>query len=171
MKAISLWEPHASLMRTTAKKIETRSWATEYRGRLLICATKTGLPEVELLELLSRWEFQGGLAPLLGHSLDLKGNGWYDVGPEHLNFGKAVAIVQVINCKPTVQLTDDEIGTDRPFGNFAPGRFAWITNMVRKDFTPFPVKGHQGFFTVADEFIDEMLRYPVLRRESHEGQL
>lgn len=40
MKLISLWEPWASLMAIGAKKIETRSWATSYRGWLAIHAAK-----------------------------------------------------------------------------------------------------------------------------------
>ncbi len=38
MKAITLWQPWASLIAIGAKKIETRSWATKYRGPLAIHA-------------------------------------------------------------------------------------------------------------------------------------
>ncbi len=157
MKAISLWEPWASLMRTTAKKIETRHWATVYRGPLLICAAKGGVLKMEVISMLSRWPFQGGLAPLVGKPLDLTGSSWPGVNIEHLNFGKAVAIVELVDCRPTGQMTLDEIGTDMPFGNYKPGRFAWITKMIRNDFEPFPVKGHQGFFSVDDELIEQHL--------------
>src|SRR5262245_34467015 len=40
MKALSLWQPHATLMTVGAKKIETRSWATDYRGLVAIHAAK-----------------------------------------------------------------------------------------------------------------------------------
>jgi hypothetical protein len=40
MKALSLLQPWATLVIIGAKKIETRSWATDYRGRLLIHASK-----------------------------------------------------------------------------------------------------------------------------------
>lgn len=33
MKAISLWQPWASLMAVGAKRYETRSWGTLYRAR------------------------------------------------------------------------------------------------------------------------------------------
>lgn len=39
MKAISLLQPWASLVVMGAKKIETRSWNTKYRGELLIHAS------------------------------------------------------------------------------------------------------------------------------------
>ncbi len=40
MKAISLWQPHASLIPFRLKRNETRSWGTSYRGPLLICSAK-----------------------------------------------------------------------------------------------------------------------------------
>lgn len=52
MKAISLWQPWASLVAVGAKKIETRSWATKYRGSLAIHATKKW--NLELSEMLMK---------------------------------------------------------------------------------------------------------------------
>jgi len=40
MKAISLWQPWASMIAYGKKTIETRKWSTSYRGDLLICSTK-----------------------------------------------------------------------------------------------------------------------------------
>lgn len=40
MKVITLWEPWASLIAVGAKMIETRSWNTNYRGRIAIHAAK-----------------------------------------------------------------------------------------------------------------------------------
>lgn len=40
MKAISLWQPWASLIALGIKRIETRGWPTAYRGPLLIHAAK-----------------------------------------------------------------------------------------------------------------------------------
>ncbi len=40
MKAISLHQPWANLIRDGKKKIETRFWPTKYRGDLVICSTK-----------------------------------------------------------------------------------------------------------------------------------
>lgn len=40
MKAISLWQPWASLIREGKKTIETRRWYTHFRGDLVICSTK-----------------------------------------------------------------------------------------------------------------------------------
>lgn len=40
MKAISIKQPFASLILEGKKTIETRTWKTDYRGPLLICAGK-----------------------------------------------------------------------------------------------------------------------------------
>lgn len=40
MKALSLWQPWATLIANGAKQIETRSWSTSYRGPILIHAAK-----------------------------------------------------------------------------------------------------------------------------------
>jgi len=40
MKAISIKEPYASLIHSGRKTIETRTWKTDYRGPLLLCASK-----------------------------------------------------------------------------------------------------------------------------------
>jgi len=40
MKAISIKEPYASMIRRGEKLIETRTWKTDYRGDLLLCASQ-----------------------------------------------------------------------------------------------------------------------------------
>ena len=155
MKAISLWEPWASLIRTGAKTFETRSWSTPYRGKLLICAAQGGLPKYKLEELISKRRFQEGLKPLIRHLK--RGNSNIQVAPEHLSFGKAVALVELIDCIPTEVLSNRAIGTDMPFGNFSEGRFAWKLKLLRNDFTPFPIKGYQRLYNVDDNIVNRRL--------------
>jgi hypothetical protein len=142
VKALSLWEPWASLMATGAKSIETRHWATSYRGPLLICAAARRIKS-ELWALLDDPDFQTGLADYS------PSHGPGDpVLPDDLNFGHAVALVDLVRCVPTEHLDHAiDIGKDLPFGNFTPGRFGWITEGLRR-LRPFPVKGHQRLFTV-----------------------
>lgn len=40
MKALSVREPWATLIRDGVKSIETRSWRTDFRGDLCLCACK-----------------------------------------------------------------------------------------------------------------------------------
>jgi activating signal cointegrator 1 len=151
MKAISLWEPWASLIRTGAKKWETRSWTTNYRGKLLICASKAGLTFYEFNHLLCCNQFQQGLAPLIGQELNFNRFPCPSVKMMHLNFGKAVCIVNLTDCKRTDDLTQGEIEAERLFGDFSLGRFAWRLDDVQI-IEPFPVKGRQGFFNVEVPF-------------------
>jgi len=44
MKALSLWQPWASLIALDVKRIETRGWSTKYRGPLAIHAGKSEPP-------------------------------------------------------------------------------------------------------------------------------
>ena len=46
MKAISLKDPWATMVMKGEKTIETRVWQTEYRGKLLICASAAPKSEV-----------------------------------------------------------------------------------------------------------------------------
>ncbi len=58
MKAITIWQPWASLIACGAKKYETRSWATNYRGPIAIHAARLNpiklladIPNEMLLEM------------------------------------------------------------------------------------------------------------------------
>ncbi len=45
MKVLSLTEPYATLIKLGKKKIETRSFKTNYRGELYIHASSTKIPK------------------------------------------------------------------------------------------------------------------------------
>ena len=152
MKALSLWQPWASLIATGAKKYETRSWETSYRGPLLICAAKRRV-WAELNHYLCRLDFVGGLAPLKELPLDLKGETWVHLAPEDLPSGKAVTLVDLVDCLKTENLTLGEYFPEQTFGDFTPGRFAWKLENVRRFKDPFPVKGGQRLFEVPDEIL------------------
>ena len=46
MKAITIWQPWASMLACGAKQYETRSWATKYRGPIAIHAAALKIPGV-----------------------------------------------------------------------------------------------------------------------------
>ena len=130
MKAISIWEPWASLMACGAKKNETRIWFTKYRGPLLICAAKR-CRDAAGLEAL-RCAVKQGYGP-------------------YMKYGMAVCVVTLFGCIPTVEAMDSE-DLELALGNYMPGRFAWLTNNLRQ-IKPFPVTGKQGLFNVDDSLI------------------
>ena len=148
VRALSLWEPWASLMATGAKSIETRPWTTSYRGPLLICAAKRRVLR-DLWDDLDCSSFQQGLAGLFPEDRP--------VLPGDLNFGDGVALVDLVDCVQTGLLrAENRIGSDALFGNFAIGRYGWVTTRVRR-LRPFPVTGRQGLFSV--ELPDDLAGY------------
>jgi len=85
MKAISLWEPWATAIAIGAKKIETRSWATSYRGPLAIHAAKLAS------------HAPGIYAPLLRPVFAAAGITEF----RHLAFGCVVATCRVVDVRRT----------------------------------------------------------------------
>lgn len=140
MKAISLWEPWATLMALGLKTIETRHWPTKYKGDLLICAAKGGLTKAQMKEIMGK----KGFFETFGLDLSI------------LNFGKAVCVVSLVACEKIdedlIKVVERLPADEKHFGDYTPGRYAWIT----RDFSriePFEVKGRQGFFEVDDSLI------------------
>jgi len=125
IKAISLWEPWATAMAMNIKKVETRSWPTNYRGMLLICAAKKKMSN-EAMEV--HW-----IAESYGFKIEP-------------HYGMAVAIVDLIRCD--VITLFEPCSLEHALGDYRAGRFAWTTNLLKRLKNPFPVKGKQGFFNV-----------------------
>lgn len=137
MKAISLWQPWASLCITGNKLVETRSWATSHRGTLLIHA---GLKTTHaLIELCHEEPFRTAL-----RSIGIKR--WQD-----MPFGVVLGHVQLIECLPTEGYDVD--GPERAFGDYTPGRFAWVLCDPVAFATPMPAKGRQQLFDIRPEEI------------------
>ena len=148
MRAISLWQPWASLIEAGAKPFETRSWSTDYRGPLVICAAKGGMRRCELIEVLDDVDFQNALSPLLGLSLDLTTAEFAASAIDLLPRGKALCTVELVACHQTERMTPEQIGDCEPFGDFRPGRYAWELANVKPFAEHIPVVGKQGFFSV-----------------------
>lgn len=140
MKAISLWQPWATLIATGHKTIETRSWATQYRGPLLIHAAKRPMDDLG--------------ARLLAHF------GLHSDVP----YGAVLCETILEGCYPTdgggnlydpsKQRGDCIIVSDkdRLCGNFALHRFGWLLRWQSR-FDPIPFRGRQQLFEVPDEIL------------------
>ena len=129
IKAITLWQPWATLVAIGAKCIETRSWRTKHRGLLAIHAAKRFTHQVVETE-----PFVGALADVTQFPL-----------------GTIVAVCNLADC---VQVTEN----NRPgepelsFGDYTLGRWMWILEDVIA-FDPLLARGRQGLWTwnVADD--------------------
>lgn len=120
MKAITLWQPWASLLAYGAKQYETRSWATNYRGPLAIHAAKT-FPKEEL-ELCFIEPFKSSLNQ----------NGITDPMRE-LPRGAVIAIATLADCiRVTEPFVQSLIGTkEYSYGDYEVGKFAWVLSNIQ----------------------------------------
>lgn len=145
MRAISLWQPWASLWANGRKIYETRHWSTDYRGPLLIHAAQTIALEIDpaLREIIEE-EF---------------GPHWRQDLPR----GALIARCDLAACLPTstVHVDADELLQ----GNFQRGRYAWRADNPTLLPRPIPYRGQQGFFTVPDELLGRIHPAAALLRQ------
>lgn len=127
MKAITLWQPWASLVFSGWKNFETRSWATSYRGPLAIHAAARRPPIIDL----------GDFTELL---YDEFGSHW----AIDLPLGAVIGTVTLTDCQ-TVDAFDVD-APERLCGDWTPGRFAWRLEEQKLFAAPISAKGKQGFW-------------------------
>lgn len=153
MKALTLTQPWASLVASGAKRVETRSWRTGYRGPLAIHAAKTFPADARALCHVEPFRSRL-IAALLDEGM---------VMAEALPLGQIVGITWVEDCVPTVEA--DVGDEERAFGNFAEGRWAWKLREPEA-FTPIKYRGALGLWDLADEVVPERYRLAI----RHPGQ-
>jgi hypothetical protein len=158
LKAISLWQPWASLIAIGAKPYETRSWAPPKSligQRIAIHAAKK--PWVEVCDTLDERTFAAMRATLIRSPAGLR------LGCLPLGAIVCTAVLsgayQVIQApadsvirEPHRQWRNELGSTFRPaedlFGDYSPGRWVWaLQDVVRLD-VPIPCRGRQGWFDV-----------------------
>lgn len=143
MRALSLWQPHASAIALLIKRYETRGWSTAYRGPLVIHAAKKlfrerdyGFPYCK--EVRDRFVAAGSHV-------------------EFMRYGAVVCLVDLVDCVPTSEVRgkigDYEFWGDfRDIGDDQKPLFAFKLENVRK-LIPAPVNGRQGFFDIPQDLI------------------
>src|SRR5690348_12363065 len=139
MRALSLWQPWASLWCSSRKVHETRHWQCSHRGWLLAHAAK-------------HFEKDFALDDPLGVILDDEfGSDW----TLNLPTGALIGMVNVVDCVPTRRRIGDAAANDddRACGDFSGGRFAWKRDEFRLFDQPIPHRGAQGIFNVPDDLI------------------
>lgn len=159
VKALTVYQPWASLIALGEKEIETRSWPTNYRGPLAIHAGKRPFNTDSYLDR--------GLYPF-ADALGLPDIFSFDTLP----YGSIIAVAELVNCWHIVHhpgtnvdrakhipigaesLTTDKHAPDFAdyfvpteqevlFGDWTPGRYAWELANITPLVKPIPAKGHQ----------------------------
>jgi hypothetical protein len=133
MKALTLWQPWASLVAAGAKTIETRSWSTDYRGPLAIHSA------------LAADNLSLALHGSMKAALTVAG-----INPEALPLGKIVAVCYLSACLSTDEELPDLPAWEFEFGDFSPGRYAWFLASIQALDFPIPVRGRQGLWNWAN---------------------
>lgn len=141
MKVISIQQPWATLIMIGAKRIETRSWATKYRGPILIHASAT-MPK-----------FNRSLCDVYPFTKYLTGLGSIPTG---VILGK-VELKEVYTVEYLTKecLWNDFIYSqhERQFGDYTAGRYGWVLSNIEMFNLPIPAKGQLGLWTFPDEFL------------------
>lgn len=142
MKAITVRQPWASLIACGAKKNETRSWYTKYRGPIAIHA---GLyPLRKTLQMLP-----GNVVGCM--KLMLKSGGRDTASRldiHRLPLGCIVATAKLVDCiKVTKKYAEALDDYERMFGNYTIGGYAWVLEDIKPLERPIKVKGAQGLWS------------------------
>lgn len=141
MKAITVIQPWATLLATGKKRLETRSWKTNYRGEILIHAGKKDHTLRGICQMTDEaWE-RVLLAFGLHNTFDR-----FEKFPTGAIIGKA----KLVNCVQIDSLTAELIRKQHPdeyaFGDFTPGRYAWVMEDAVIFDNPIPASGKQGLW-------------------------
>lgn len=137
MRGLTLTQPWATLMALGDKKLETRSWATSYRGPVAIHAAK-GFP---------KW----AQAICLGEPFKtlLALHGYLVTQP--LPLGAIVAVETLSDICSTEEVVRGISEQERALGDYTPGRYAWVFEGMRAVLEPIPWKGMLGLWEVPDD--------------------
>lgn len=149
-RAITLFQPIASLVAKGTKTIETRSWPTKVRGALWIHAAAAFPPQSWLSRYVSnpvfrfyalgshKWDERSAIREFEG-----KGIGEY---PRAVIIGR----VELIDCIPSkevrARISPIDYRRENALGDLGPDRFAWILREPRLLKKPIVASGMQGFW-------------------------
>lgn len=127
MKVLSIKEPFATLIKENQKKIETRSWKTNYRGIIYIHASK---PKI--------------------NSKDKRIQGLLKLIPNiNMNYGNIICKCILKDCIYMDENFLEQIKKDTQeymCGEYKLGRYAWILEEIEVLETTIPAKGQLGIW-------------------------
>lgn len=173
MKALSLWQPWATLIAIGEKRLETRPWrppeavlrageriaihAGKHTGELYHCARG------EFPQALER----GGLVyPYLAPGI-VREDQLHQ--PQFLPFGAVVATAVIGGCCEVPvggpfrsaylrRWLDESPPSERAFGDYTEGRHVWRLDDVRRLSEPVPTRGFQKLWTLPDDVAEAVAR-------------
>jgi hypothetical protein len=161
MKALTLYQPWATLVAIGAKRIETRSWSTNYRGPLAIHAGKNRR-YINKSSDHCVWDVDPFYIALADGGAISKFNATED----EFTIGCIVATCELVGCYQ-IDINDlrpksmegwlvagktwGRTPQELAFGDYTIGRYMWFLNKVKKLEEPIPAKGAMGLWEWNDE--------------------
>jgi hypothetical protein len=131
MKVLSVRQPWAELLVIGAKEYETRTRLTNYRGQLLIHATKRF--DFSDLELCYQDRHFNKYVP----------------DPTKLITGAIIGMVDLVDCHKVESIYDQLSPQERAFGNYRDGRFAWeVFNPIKFELPFLNIPGQLGLWEI-----------------------
>lgn len=189
LKALTLYQPWASLVSHRVKTIETRSWSTRYRGPLAIHAAARYPAAGECPPGLVMHDMLGDLMYFLGEPFTEEDQVARGLPPDGdligfpLPLGAVIATAELVDVVPILAPGEwldpgwakhvspsreggplwlwlgpsetenastgrptwrhEVIEDQRPYGDYTPGRFAWLLENIAWLAEPVPARGHQ----------------------------
>jgi hypothetical protein len=137
MKALTLWQPWASLVAIGEKKVETRCWNTKYRGELAIHSAAKKPPRWLGASRHSEM-FRNEIADVFNVRRDSVDS---EVG--NLPLGSVLCIVKLVDVEQSSDVREVLCQRETIFGNYEDGRYAWFLELVEKFDVPIPAKGNR----------------------------
>jgi hypothetical protein len=133
MKALTLYDPWATLVVLGEKRFETRSWQTSHRGLLAIHVSRNRPREAKRFDDIEPFR------SALGHN-------YHNLGYRHP--GCIIGTVEVVGCEDAGFVDAEITEKERAFGDFGPYRYAWKLSNPQRLKAPIPCKGSMGIWTV-----------------------
>lgn len=145
MKVLTIQQPWADLIVLGFKRVEFRSWTTDYRGPLVIhAAQKVDKSAVEhVTRLLNKpWT--------MSHYV---GDEQRELMRRYLAYprrGCALAVVTMVSIEESEEYEQEP--------GYSPEIWAWVLDNVRVLKREIPMRGQLGLFTVKGELLDQIQR-------------
>jgi len=144
MRAITLWEPFATLIAVGDKTFETRSRPPSGAIGERIAIHAGAREDYDVSSRAGIWT----------HSKEIVATaviGWAgQVGEQR---GDTVLFRRVLSLRTDLEILDPRVGltlseNDQRYGDFSVGRWAWSLHDVRRLTEPVAVRGRQGIWTL-----------------------
>lgn len=132
MKALSIIQPFATLIVIGAKRVETRSWSTDYRGRIAIHASKEFPPAYRVLCFDTPFR-----EALLSAGIR---------NFRSLPCGVVLGTAELVSVGEAGRAVENLMPQELAFGDFSSGRFAWYLDDVERFKIPVEAKGALSFW-------------------------